>query len=276
MSVLEDPRLLQLLGEADSARTLIDQGDPTGEIAAALESLYRDLGAHLHGLLRSRMPAVQGLDLPSGRPADPSHFESDGWYTDEIDAGSLPLFTEGELDDESETDIPVPDRVTAPRTGPAELDDVDVVALRDLELDATSPEGQLARLRVGVEPPPWGHALTELADLLTPPDDLVAVAGMPEEASKVQWAASVLDERLAPLPTSVQLAVLGMLAARAHNLAAHLDIDVGPRRALDRLKRYRDTHDLPFVAGLMPGARPEHDTWAEDASAFWALLRPSA
>ncbi|MCB9677491.1 MAG: hypothetical protein H6737_20450 [Alphaproteobacteria bacterium] len=275
MPVLEDPRLLQLLGEADNALALIaQQGDPTGEIAEALDSLFRDIGRYVHELARAA-PTFAPL-TPVDVQTDRAHFESDGWYTDEIDGDALPLFTEGELHgDEEQTDIPEPDNVTAPEPpAPVEIDDIDVVPLAALQRDASDADGELARLRVGHEVPSWGPAVAELLELLAPPDDLLASSAMPEEASKVQWAAGVLEERLSGLPTTVQLAVLGMLAARALNLAAHLDVDIGPRRALERLKAYRDALDLPFVSGLLPGPHPECDTWAEDAMAYWALLHP--
>jgi hypothetical protein len=116
--------------------------------------------------------------------------------------------------------------------------------------------------------------LYALLSLLTPPADLLDPAAMPDEASKVQWASGELSGRLADAAREVQIAVLAMLAARARNVALHLEIDIGPRMAIDRLKRYRDHEDLPWVQGLVPNARPELDSWADDARAYWELLRP--
>jgi len=278
MPHLQDSRLLQLLAEVDQAKQLIaDQGDPTGQIALALRNLFHDLGVRLHEIVPPSLPGFEpepdAIDtLTTAKP----HFESDGWYTDEVDGDALPLFTEGDLGDAFETDIPEEEGAQPPLPPAPVVDDLELVGLAALRHDASDPNGQIALLRAGAEAPEWVEPLGQLLDLLRPPDDLLAPAAMPEEASKVQWAAGVIEERLPGLPERIQLAVLGLLGCRALNLAAHLDVDVGPRLALDRLKRFRDDQQLPYVASLAPGPHPELDTWAEDAEAFWVLLRPKS
>jgi len=277
MPHLQDSRLVQLLAEADQAKQLIvDQGDPTGQIALALHNLFHDIGLRLYEIVPRPAPGFSpepdAIDtLTTSKP----HFESDGWYTDEVDGDALPLFTEGDLGDTFETDIPEEEGAATPLPRAPVVDDLDLMGLAALQRDASDPKGQIALLRVGAEAPDWVEPLVQLLDLLRPPGDLLAPAAMPEEASKVQWAAGVIEERLPGLPERIQLAVLGLLGSRALNLAAHLDVDVGPRLALDRLKRFRDNQGLPYVASLAPGPHPELDTWAEDARAFWALLRPN-
>jgi len=70
----------------------------------------------------------------------------------------------------------------------------------------------------------------------------------------------------------VQQALLGMLAARARHLQEKLEVDVGPRLALDRLRRYRKQAGLPPVVGLLPDRGPEAGAWAEDAKRWWTVL----
>jgi hypothetical protein len=319
MSIFDDARIRKLLAEADSARSLIaTRGDPTGEVGRALDSLYRDLGAHLHRLMSDEtqddsLPPGGSLEAGGGFAApydataetetevelpDPDtggSFERDGWYTDEVDDDSVPLFESGDLATDEHTDVPestasVPDsgvvarpaEADAPTPSRDDVEELDRVRLEELVAASRAESGALAELRAVWadrsavdDAPEWVAPTMEFIDLLGMPEDLLASAAMPEEASRVQWAAGQVDARLPDWPVPVQTALLGMLAARALNLAAHLDVDVGPRRALARLKRYRATHDLPVVAGLAAGPHPERDTWAEDARAWWSLVGPN-
>lgn len=115
--------------------------------------------------------------------------------------------------------------------------------------------------------------LDALLQVIVPPRDLSDPETMPEEVAKVQWASGELEGRLEGLPDALQTAVVGLLASRTRNMAAHLDVDIGPRRTLERLRRFREHQDLPWVGGLLPDARPERATWAADARAYWELLR---
>lgn len=279
MKLLDSPRVRELLNEAEQALAMLDsRTDARADVKEALDSIYRDLGKFVHGLARQDKSArvektlASALSIPepldAGQPLTPPRR---GWYTDEVDLGGRPLFTEGDLDDE--TDIPEPDAML--RIEPEVSDEQPRVVRRLHALETDAEQGALHELRA-VDLPVWSPLLVAFLELLVLPDDLLDSAAMPEEASKVQWASGELNGRLPELPESIQVSVLGMLAARARNLQAHVDLDIGPRMALDRLKRYREVNELPWVVGLLPGARPERDTWAEDATVFWNLLNPGA
>ena len=68
------------------------------------------------------------------------------------------------------------------------------------------------------------------------------------------------------------------MAARARHLQEVLEVDVGPRVALDRLRSFSQASGLSWVAGLDPNGSPERNTWAEDAVTWWnkldALVNP--
>lgn len=238
--ILDNPRVQELLAQAEDAVTLMqDDADPTAghDVADALTAIYGELGRAVHGLARqAKRTAAPTPKLSAVAPHDD--------YTGEDDLTAIPGPEELLLREEAF----LPSRPVA----------IDLQSLAGV-MGTSSRSGDLYAL----------------LSLLTPPVDLIDPASMPEEASKVQWASGELSGRLADAAREVQIAVLAMLAARARNVAAHLDVDIGPRMALDRLKRYRDHEDLPWVQGLLPNARPEHDTWAEDAAAYWALLRPA-
>lgn len=256
--VLDNPRVQELLLQAEEAVGLLGGGDDA-ELREALTAIYGDLGKLVHGLARQRKPEI--LRVPDDPDDDPDLDDGPGMSTtfdpDAVET-SLADFT----DEDDYTAIPGPDELMRHA---ADLDDgepVETMSLREL----SRIMGEQGRF--------WERDLSELLSLLTPPEDLVDPDVMPEEASKVQWASGELAGRLADTPDAVQTAVLGMLAARARNVAAHLDVDIGPRMAIERLRRYREHQDLPWVAGLLPNARPEGRTWAEDAGSFWELLRP--
>ena len=85
-------------------------------------------------------------------------------------------------------------------------------------------------------------------------------------------ASSELVSRLVGLPAEVQVWFLGLLAARCQRLIEVLEVVVGPRLSLDRMRRYALSNDLPTVAGLDASPRPEYGSWAEDARQWWAVL----
>ncbi len=144
--------------------------------------------------------------------------------------------------------------------------------------EASATPGELHPVTLSELAEPRGALVVPLAssgvfDVLALPDDLGDPAVIPDEAAIVQWASAELDGRFAAVPRPVQAILLAMLAARARNVSAYLEVDIGPRMALERLRRHREREDLPWVAGLIPGARPEKSTWAEEARACWGLLR---
>lgn len=265
--------------EADEAMELLAKPGDRGSVQSALNSVYRDLGAHFHDLVRGRAPvsragfAAADDDHTSLPEESEAPEESSGWYTEEEET-NVPMFTDGDFGGtDLETEIPESQTLTNASDPDSNPEDLPLVTLAALKRDSRS-SGDLARLRPGADPAPWLEDLQGWLDMLSPPDDLLDLTAMPEEASRVQWATTQLD-RLISYPHAIQLAVIAMLAARALHLASHLDVDVGPRMALDRLKRFRDIHALPYVGGLMPGPRPELSSWAEDAQALWHLLRPT-
>lgn len=297
-SLLATPSLARLLRSADEAASLM-ASRPRGEapeIREALDSIHRDLGRAVHALARehgatsppsapsdvSEEEAGFGLpettDTPSAGPSDgPSPLGArsidplydDDWYTDESASPDAPLFGADDLPDEP-TDVPGGEIELAEPVpaGPVRV-------LEDLLVDADAPTGALFALRSeSGDPPEWKADLDDLLGLIALPLDLVDVDGMPEEASKVQWASGELDHRLPRFPEAVQLALLALLAARVRNLQGHLDLDIGARLALDRMRRYRELNDLAWVIGLLPGSRPEGRSWADDAMSWWKLLRP--
>lgn len=295
--LLGNPRIAQLLRDADQASSLLAR-DPSGvssaDVREALASIHRDLGRELHTLVAERGPTQEPIPTPEEPPSfgpgdastvlptapatlaplassrDPLY--DDDWYTDEA-AGAGPLFADDDLSDEH-TDVPEADDEDTGRPVTAEVGPVgEVVSLNALVADSEDPDGELSALRAH-ERPAWARELADLLDLVALPDDLVDPGVLPDEASKVQWASGEVDHRLPRFPQRVQLALIGLLAARARNVQAHLDLDIGPRMAVDRLRRYRELNDLPWVVGITPGPGPETTSWADDAEAYWLLLRP--
>lgn len=238
--VFDSPRVQELLQQAEDARVSLDPGPVLDE---ALDGLYRAVGRELHIWVRRERPDL----LLSGEGPTP------------LELSDLPELADYTGEDDL-TEIPEPGSLLGPREESA---------------GPEIPQSSLASIQASMRAlgGVGEHDLSELLALLRPPRDLIDPAVMPDEASKVQWASGELAGRLADTPEVLQVAVLGMLAARARNVAEHLDVDIGPRMAIDRLRRYRDQQDLPSVAGLLPNARPELATWAEDARAFWELLR---
>jgi len=92
------------------------------------------------------------------------------------------------------------------------------------------------------------------------------------EAARVQWATSEMGAMWQEYPEPLQLALLGLLAARLRHLEERISLDVGPKMALERLRSYRVTLGLDSVPGLMPNRRPEYASWAVDAMHWWAAL----
>ena len=283
-------RVNDLVAEARKAldlreRLASEDNDPS-EVDEALEGLYRDIGA---ALVEAMGEAAMIPDMPTGLVEAFTNglpYEDDGsWYTDEIDhaaeqAGGGPLFEPGELDDQ--TDVPEAEHLdqsmdrSLDETDPGPGDFV-VETLATLGARAAGdPASALGLLRWPAAPLPWRPVLDELLQLLALPTDFDDVQELTVEASRVQWAASELQHRLADYPPDVQVCIVGLLAARTQHLRGKIDVDVGLRTSLDRLQRYRIDMDLPSVAGLLPNPTPEHGAWSSDVRGWWGLLRPEA
>ncbi len=261
----DDPRVQQLLREADEA--VVSRADP-----ATLAAIHMHLGMVFHEAVR-RNRASQRANRPFNAGASNPVAEAEGTMLPENDEISEPLSwtSEVERDDRSgwteDADIPI-----APLFDRGELDDdtnfPDIDADDDLfTLDAAEgwpdPDAILQLT-------PDLRALLALPFDLTSPDDLAV------EASRVQWATSDLDTRFAALPPPALAAILGLLSARANLLAERLDVAVGPRLAIERLRRWRTNRSLPQVAGLEVDPLPERGSWEADARSWWAVFDSSA
>lgn len=240
MQLFDDPRVQELLEQIEGVSNPLDRDE--------LERLFRKLGKRVHAIWLGDPQSFGAADLAWRVPA---------WD----DLPDLP-----EQDDH--TEIPDPASFQRHLTPADEPVPGELTRLEDLQ--GQQGTGALATLRGSSLP--WREALDDLLDLIVLPPDLRDPAAMPTEASKVQWGSGELGGRISRFPEPVQQALLALLAARARNLATYLDVDIGPRMALDRLKRVRASQDLPWVVGLTPNAQPETDSWANDARAFWTLL----
>lgn len=265
--LLDDPKIRQLLDQADAAASV--HRDP-----AALASIHLELGRSIHDWVsRSRSmsrlaaspvalgagPQAPSLDLPVGRDTldgitDDTEqvladVDDDGWFTDEMEVmPDRPLFEASELDDHTEF--------------PTDGQEGDIATLD--QVGAWSRDGKTALGR--------GAPLGDLRDILALADHPGSSDGLAVEASRLQWATADLEGRLGGLPRDVQIALVGLLAARAQHLQERLGTGVGPSLALDRLRRWQTARGLPTVAGLETSALPERGGWIEDAAAWWDLL----
>ncbi len=272
---LKNPRIQELLQELAQAQDLATRIGPSVDLDETIDRLHRDLGKGMAQF--ARVHASHTLLPPDPRPlatqdlytdADPEgDDDDDGWYDDGEPAQPGTLFDPGDLDDL--TDIPESDPPPEPQEAADEEPDVETVArMQRLRAVPSSSMGQLT-----ADPPPtWLHHVAPFRDLLSLPADLHGVDALAVEATKVQWATGELGTRLDGLPAEIQTCFLGLLASRCQWLIQRLDVDVGPRLSLDRLRRYRLAGDLASVAGLEPDARPEYGSWADDAKQWWAVL----
>ena len=268
--VLKNPRVQALLRQiGDNERLLAQLPDPA--VADVVDALLMELGrAVVQFAAQHASYTLVPEDDSEGMVThdlytDEVPADDNSWYTHEVPRPGR-VFDPGDLPDD-DTDVPEPD----PRP-PAERDDTtDSAPLPTLALHQYShlPSFQTA------PPPNWLGGYGAFRELLTPPADLEDPAELAVEASKVQWAVGELEHRAGGWPNDVRAALIGLLAARAQALRAGVDIDVGPRLALDRLSRYRLAADLPLVAGLKPVPRPELGAWEDDVRAWWTLLDPA-
>ena len=285
--LLNNERIRTLLHQADDATRLLErlgEGAETNEIREALTGILRDLGREVHVVWRELAPSRsdpaagaddfefrkrddsqeataeslevdQNTDIPevTSEPPGAAAEDLERWYTDEVEIKQQePLFNPGELDPNLEGDASAPGLLRTPE------DDVPVVPVDGFEV-APYPADEA-----------WVKSLREFVALLGGPP--TEGADLTEEASKVQWAASGLDVRWAGFPPAVRTALLGVLAARARVLQERLEVDIGPRMALDRMRKHRKSSDLPSVAGLTAERGPETGSWTEDARGWWRAL----
>lgn len=280
---MADPRerAKLLMTEARRAKILRDRfaadGEDTVELDRLIENLTQQLGALI--LTDPELAAAVAPMIPEATPAAESFTDEvrpareRGWYDDEktgpIEIPDGPLFDTGDL---VTGDIPIPDDLHLPR----ESEDTDAGEQYAVETSASlahraeDPLTGVGAFRAGTAS--FTPELREFLDLLRSPFDLDDAAELGVEASRVQWAAGELEARTHHLPKDVKVALLGLLAARAQHLRTRLDVDVGIRRAIDRMQRFRIERELPAVHGLLPTPVPENHTWLEDAEAWWGVF----
>jgi len=279
--VLKNPRVRELLDALRSSDELAADLHDDPALTEARRTLLHDLGEAVYSFARAYGPGMvpeDDDDLGSAVPytdeiprADDDGDDED-WYTGETPAVTGSLFEPGDIEDGT-TDIPVSEMSPAPPPdGTLDFDeDYEVENVARMQFRRDDPDNAMGQLHR--EPiPTWQHNVDEFLGLIASPPDASDAEGMAVEASRVQWAAAELDNRMSGLPAEVQVCFLGLLASRAQLLRQHLDVGVGPRLALDRLDRYRLGNDLPSVAGLQASPRPEYGTWANDARQWYALL----
>jgi hypothetical protein len=268
---MEDHRLRALVNQADEASR-------TRKDSTVLAAIHLELGRVFHDwVVRSAAEARnQAGQAPAAPPREreeamlpnmatdeetpveelvytretqPS--EDDGWYTDEVEVTGRPLFDANEINRDEDTDIP---HAGDPEGRGVSLDDAE-----EWSRDQATALGR-------------GDPLGTSRELLAIQGDISSSDELAVEASRVQFATHELESQVGRLPRDVQIAVLGMLSARAHHLQDRLEVGVGPKLALDRLRRWQTARGLPVVAGLEPNGFPERGTWETDALAWWDLL----
>lgn len=269
-------RVRELLAEARKALALRDRmavtGDDAGAVDETLRGLYHDLGRALVAVVEAGEAVI--LEPGSGVPLDgavmPGGDDEDDAIWRPIGAGAAGATAADEilgLDpyDDSTPVIPPEREFTA-----EEPADYVVTAVAELRAAAAVPGSAFHLFRTGA--PSWEPSLRQLMQLLALPANFADVSELAVESSRLQWASNDLAPRLEKFPQDIRLALVAMMAARAHHLRLRLDSDVGPRLSLERLRRYRLDTDLPAVAGLTPTPRPETGSWEGDARQWWALL----
>jgi hypothetical protein len=199
-------------------------------------------------------------DVPEFTPPPADEGEDlERWYTDEVEIEQRqPLFGPGEVEEGA-----IPEAESLGKLVAGDNDEPESVAAPlGLAQPTVLPQGEW---------PAWVKSLREIVDLLEP-----VAADDPHrfvtEASRVQWATSNVEVRWSEFPQPIQVALMGMLAARARFLQERLEVDLGPRMALDRLRRYRRAAGLPTVVGLFPHQRPETGSWEDDSRRWWTVL----
>lgn len=290
--LLDDDRVRQLIHEAEDAARLVAQlqedGADARDVQEALDGIWRDLGRLVHaryqGLLDGTVPVSQdaptelmesrqrplgsvtaalddNTDTDIPRADDPVAGGGDDlerWYTDEIDLDGRPPLSFSHAD--GADDVP-------------ESDSDPLIGIGTTEGLVNPITSQRTKPVPAADLPAWLGNLDELMRLLELPragdDDPARLA---EEASKVQWATSGIEVKWADYPVPIQTALIGMLAARCRALQERLDTDVGPRLAMERLRRYRKAAGLPPVTALSGDRGPETGSWSEDARRWYEML----
>ncbi len=255
MSLVDSQRVRELVSAAEGARQLAEslqgRGKDPVDVLETLEDLHKELGELLHAWVVARMGP-----LPTEAP--PAQQE-DGMVIEALEAPEdfdTGIFDEGGY----EEDLPFEDT--------EDTDEVDPSFIHALASSRKAPRRQAPP----DEYPAWLLSLDQLRVSLIMPSDPESPVDLASEAARVQLATIDLDRRWSDYPQPLQLALLGLLSCRARHLADRLQVDVGPRLALNRMKRYRKVAGLPPVVGLISSQQPESGSWTRDALHWWDVL----
>ncbi len=266
-ALLDDPRIRDLLRQADAADALLEtlsaQGGDTVDVRATLDAVLRDLG---QAVWRSARPSAE---LPESSAAEPTRARDadtdERWYTEEVDL-PLRLFDPGDLAEVAE-DLRT-DEVTEMQPGSFRIESLDSAELR--RRDSVSA---LAALD-SESAPEWAGTLKAMRELMGAPSTDESTAALEQEAAQLQWCASNLEPQLQGLPDVICSAVVAGLGCRVRRVSLLLEDALGTELAMKRLREYRVARQLPMVVALSDAGRPERGAWIRDALAWWALISP--
>jgi hypothetical protein len=140
------------------------------------------------------------------------------------------------------------------------------------EIQDVEPVEMLDRAPTPRDDGPWVDALQDLLALLDAPTAETDPVSLAVEAARMQWATVGLADRWPRFPEAIQVALLGLIAARCRFLAETMPVDLGPLAALDRLAAYRRLTGITPVVGLVLERGPESASWTDDAIHWWGML----
>jgi hypothetical protein len=256
-------RARMLTAEIRRATSLRDQvvadgGDPS-DLDLLLSDLHRKLGELM-------------VDGAGGPPSADEPSRDQGWYDDDRtlsgDPGG-PLF---DAEDLQTGEIPIPDdlhlALEPDDTMPGQRYAVETAS--NVGTRGLDPRSGLGRFHRGSAP--FAAELRQLLETLRSPLNLDDPAARSVEVSRLQWVAADFDRRTHPFPEDVQVALIGLLSARAQHLKARHGGETAVRQILERLEKFRVAEGLPSVHGLLPTPLPEGRSWLDDAEAWWFVL----
>lgn len=260
MSLLDNKRVRELVSSAEGARRLAEslqgRGKDPVDVLETLEELHKELGELVHTWAAAQLEASAAEARPASEEEETLRLEAME-APEEADTGFFHAdFQEGEL----EEDLPYEDT--------EDTDEVDAASVHGLASSRPAP----TRTSTDEEYPAWLLSLDQLMISLAMPTDPESPVELAAEAARVQLATCDLAARWSDYPEPLQLALLGLLSCRARHLSGRLQVDVGPRLALDRMKRYRKAAGLPPVVGLISSQQPESGSWTRDAMHWWEVL----
>ena len=269
-ALLDDPRIRDLLRQADAADELLEtlsskSGDAV-DVRATLDAVLRDLG---YAVWRSARPAAElPSQLASESPSARDPETEERWYTEEVELPQR-LFDPGDLAGVVVDDLRT-DEVTEIDPGNFRLETLDTAEYR-------RRGGGSEPAKAGSAPAPeWAGRLEAMRDLMGAPSMDESVAALEQEAAQLQWCAANLEPQLQGLPESISTVVVAIIGCRLRRVALLLEDAIGAELAIERLREYRGAKQLPMLVALSDAGRPERGAWIRDALAWWALAFPES